>query len=114
MQAHAQVNELQYHGSSVLSNVCAGDHAAARARQLQAANAGGVEALVGAMEAHEDEYLQESCCGALRALCRRSDSVAARALQAGGRRAVAAAMQACPGNNELQDYGQELLDLFVE
>ena len=67
MQAHAQVNELQYHGSSVLFNVCAGDHAAARARQLQAANAGGVEALVGAMEAHEDEYLQESCCGALRA-----------------------------------------------
>jgi len=115
MRAHVQVNELQYHASSVLSNVCAGDHAAARARQLQAANAGGVEALVGAMEAHaQDEYLQEGCCGALRVLCRRSASVAARALQAGGRGAVAAAMQAYPGNEELQDDGQELLDLLVE
>ena len=99
MQAHAQVNELQYHGSSVLFNVCAGDHAAARARQLQAANAGGVEALVGAMEAHapdvddgRNEYLQDGCCAALRALCRHSASVAARALQAGGRTAVAAVM----------------------
>ena len=114
MRAHAQVNELQEHGCGVLQNACVGDNAAARARQLQAANAGGVEALVGAMEAHEGERVQDGCCRALLVLCRRSASVAARALQAGGRRAVAAAMQAYPGNDDLQDNGQELLDLLVE
>ena len=121
MRAHAQVYELQEHGCGVLQNACVGDNAAARARQLQAANAGGVEALLGAMEAHapdvddgRNEYLQDGCCAALRALCRHSASVAARALQAGGRTTVAAAMQAYPGNDDLQDNGQELLDLLVE
>lgn len=51
MRAHAQVNGLHAHGCTVLLNVCVGDYAAARARQLQAANAGGLQALVGAIVA---------------------------------------------------------------
>jgi hypothetical protein len=63
--------------------------------------------LVSAMEAHEDEYMQGVGCGALLMVCGRSASVAACALQAGGRRAVAAAMQAHPGNEDVHDEGQE-------
>ena len=69
---------------------------------------------MGAIEAHAQYDVHEAGCGALLILCGRSASVAARALQAGGRRAVAAAMQAYPGNDELQDNGQALLDLLVE
>ena len=113
MQAQAQVRNLQAHGCAVLRNVCVGDDAAASARQLQITNAGGLEALVGAMEAHAQYDVHEAGCGALLIMCGRSASVAARALQAGGRRAAAAAMQAHPDNEDVQADGQALLDLLA-
>ena len=113
MRAQAQVRNLQAHGCAVLRNVCVGDDAAASARQLQITNAGGLEALVGAMEAHAQYDVHEAGCGALLIMCGRSASVAARALQAGGRRAAAAAMQAHPDNEDVRADGQALLDLLA-
>jgi len=88
------------------------------ARSQRAAEAGTIETVVDAMQAHPQEAdVQEWGCKALVHVCYGNNAEALahkrRASRAGGRTATAAAMQAHPRHNELQQFGQWLLEMFI-
>ena len=80
-----------------------------------AAEAGAVEAVGVAMQAHRQVAgVQERGCAALVNMCCGTDAAGLarrqRAVGAGGRGAAAAAMQAHPGLVEVQRLGQGVID----
>ena len=92
-----------------------------------ATEAGVIEAVVAAMRAHPQRAsVQEYGCLALGNVCYgdedddediAGDAARARrqrATQAGGRAAIAAAMQAHPDCEEVQDYGRQVLNLLLD
>ena len=77
-------------------------------------SAGAIEEVVAAMRVllHAAD-VQENGCDALLEICSGGAGVRARrrlATQAGGRTVAVSAMQAYPGNDEVQRHGQEVLN----
>ena len=98
--------------------MCVGTDAAAFARKQRAADAGGIELVVAALQAHPQVALvQQDGCQALVDVCFGSDAAARarrqRAVTADATEAVAGAMQAHPGDAAVQRQGQSLRDLLV-
>ena len=121
MLEHPQVSSLQHTCCASLANVCCGGDAAEDARKQRAVEEGAIEAVVDAMRAHLlQEAVQEHGCRALYNMCMLVDSEESdlarkrRVSQAGGRTAIAAAMEGNPDNTEVQDLGQELLDVLPQ
>jgi len=90
----------------------------ALARKQRAADAGGIELVVAAMQAHPQVVsVQDFGCCALFNVCYGSDAAARarrqRAVIAGATEAVAGAMQAHPGDAAVQRHGQRLRDLLA-
>ena len=52
MRAHLQVAQVQRKGCAALGNICVGSDEAGLARKQRAADAGGIEVAVAAMQAH--------------------------------------------------------------
>eukprot|EP00964_Phaeocystis_antarctica_P097769 scaffold63840_cov57-Phaeocystis_antarctica.AAC.3 len=94
-------------------------YAAAPDRKQRAAEAGALEAVVEAMQAHPHAAeTQYNGCEALLCVCGRDASAAARArrqraAQAGGRLAAAAAILAHPDDNEVQAFGSLVFNMLV-
>ena len=101
-----------------MGNVCCGTDAAAFARKQRAADAGGIEVVVAALQAHPQHAgVQRYGCGAVANVCSGSDAAARarrqRAVIAGATEAAVGAMQAHPGVAGVQGQGQVLRDLLV-
>ena len=99
MRAHRQEENVQAHSCRALSNVCAGDDAAAAARKQRAAAAGAIEEVVAALRAHvQVADVQMHVCCALSNVCFGDNDAAEarrhRAGAAGGLEEVVAAMRA--------------------
>ena len=110
MRAHRQEENVQAHSCRALSNVCAGDDAAAAARKQKAAAGGAIEEMVAALWAHpQGAKVQVHGCCALANVCWGDDDAAEsrrqRAAMAGGLEEVVAAMQAHPEEENVQEEG---------
>ena len=98
--------------------LCYGDDAAGFARKQRAADAGVIEAVAAALQAHpEVEAVQDMGCWALTHVCSGRGAAARgrrrRAVTARAPEAATAALQAHPYNAEVQEQGQQLRDLLV-
>ena len=110
MRALRQEEVVQAHSCRALSNVCAGDDAAAAARKQKAAAGGAIEEMVAALWAHPQvAKVQVHGCCALANVCWGDDDAAEsrrqRAAMAGGLEEVVAAMQAHPEEENVQEEG---------
>ena len=109
---------VQLRGCEAMAFVCLGTDAVGLARIQRAADAGAIEAIVAALQAHPQEAgVQEHGCQALRTVCCGTDAAGSarkqRAAAAGAIEAAAAAMQAHPQVAGVQGQGQRLRDLLA-
>jgi hypothetical protein len=104
MQAHAQQEELQRRGCSVLTFLCG--HAGVTPSAAAENTRGAVDAVLAAMRAFPDARLtQVACMDALTALCRQHLSNCSRAAAAGALDATLAALRAHASESEVRRAG---------
>ena len=102
-----------------MANVCCGTDAAGLARIQRAADAGGIEVAVAAMQAHPQVagVQRFGCLALVNNVCFSSDAAARarrqRAVTAGATEAAVGAMQAHPDAAAVQRQGQRLRDLLA-
>ena len=113
LRAHGSVSRVALAACRRLVNLCQ------EAQNKQpAADAGALEAVVAALQAHPQVAgVQQFGCWAVASVCVGSDAAAMarrqRAVIAGATEAVAGAMQAHPGDAAVQRQGQVLRDLLA-
>lgn len=122
MEAHRHAERVQWQGCEALCNLakaCAGaEHAEGLARKQRAADAGAIEAVVAAMQAHRHAaVLQETGCRAVRLVTSGSDTVARarrqRAVNAGAIEAAVVAREAHPKVGGVQSASSAILDALA-
>ena len=113
LRAHASVSRVAFAACGRLASICAEEQ-----NCQAAADAGTIEAIVAAMQAHPQHAgVQQFGCCAMGNVCYGSDVAAParrqRAVIAGAPEAAAGAMQAHPGDAAVQRHGQRVRDLFA-